>query len=244
MNEITNFQNAGLPTDPSKLAETLQNFAASQPQAGGGDPFLRMVDGEWVYGQENIEVEDESEWAVNHLSIAHGHICWGDGEVLGEVMVPCNQPAPAVSELEDHGQYRWSPQLAVQMMCVEGKDAGTQVMYKINSVGGRNAVTKLIGDIATHLSEDPATPVAIIQLKSDSYKHKKYGKTYVPIFEILEFTELSDEPPQADEEEPAKPVKKKATKKEPAPEVNEDEADDAEESNVTSMKRRRRRSSK
>ena len=40
-------------------------------------PILRMgTDGIWVYGQENIEVEDESRWAINPVSIMHGYVCW------------------------------------------------------------------------------------------------------------------------------------------------------------------------
>ena len=38
--------------------------------AGGGKPLLRLLrDGIWVYGQENIEVQEGSHWAVNPMQL-------------------------------------------------------------------------------------------------------------------------------------------------------------------------------
>lgn len=179
----------------------------------GGDPFLRLLrDGSWVYGAENTEVQDGSLWAINPLSIQHGFVSWSDNkkgsnEVLGEVMVPMTQPLPSQGELRDTGT-RWDQQLAFQVSCVTGDDVGTQVLYKATSVGGMNAIKGLIGDIMKQLDKDGAKPVPVVELQNDSYMHKTYGKTYVPIFavkrwEALDATELTGEV------EPSKQVESK-----------------------------------
>ena len=35
-----------------------------------------MKSGEWVFGQENEEVQEGSQWVVNVMSLAHGYCCW------------------------------------------------------------------------------------------------------------------------------------------------------------------------
>src|SRR6188508_3331842 len=63
--------------------------------AGGGKPFLRLLrTGDYVYGQQNVDVQDGSLWAVNLATLERGWVCWGDGEMLGQIMVSVQQPQP------------------------------------------------------------------------------------------------------------------------------------------------------
>lgn len=185
------------------LKAGLQNVATSVVTAGG-DPYLRLLkDGSWVYGQENVEVEANSEWAVNPLSLMHGFVVWSDykkksNEILGEVMVPAAQALPARSDLrettDDEGnKCDWNQQLSMQFQCLTGEDIGTQVLYKTTSVGGMNACKALINAIVKQLETDPENPVPVVTLESSHYNHTKYGKTYVPELTIVDWVPLDDQ---------------------------------------------------
>lgn len=190
------------------LKQGLQNVASTIVTAGGS-PFLRMLqDGSWVYGAENIEVEEGSKWAINPLSIEHGWVSWTDhdkkgatNEIVGEVMVPMTSPLPAQTDLRDTG-WEWSQQLKFTLLCLNGEDKGEQVEYKTTSVGGMNAMKAVIASIMKQLDIDADRPVPCVELNTDHYQHKKYGKTYTPIFNIVEWVELSDEAPEVEQEDP------------------------------------------
>lgn len=191
--ELVKFNAAGLPANPEDLVKGLQNVV-SNVQAGGGTPFLRLLrSGLWVYGAENIEVQEGSQWAVNPASLQHGWACWGDGELLGEAMVPFNQPLPAKNTLPDYGE-DWSQQLAVQLQCLTGEDVGVQVLYKGTSLGLRTAIRELISALIGQLQRDPANCVPVVRLEVDSYTHKKYGEVFTPVLEIVRWISFSGEP--------------------------------------------------
>lgn len=196
MNQLTKAASSAVAS-LSNLKTGLQNVS-STITAAGGDPFLRLLtDGDWVYGAENVEVEEGSHWAINPLSLMHGYISWTDhpgkqaNEVVGEVMVPMTSGLPPKTELNDTG-WGWDQQLMFQLKCMDGEDVGTQVIYKTTSVGGMSACKALIAQIMKQLDVDPERPVPIIQLQSDSYTHKKWGKTYTPIFDVVKWVEMSD----------------------------------------------------
>ncbi len=191
------------------LKQGLQNVASTIVVAGGS-PFLRMLtDGSWVYGAENIEVEEGSQWAINPFSIEHGWVSWTDhdkkskqtNEVVGEVMVPMTSPLPPQTELRDTG-WEWSQQLKFTLKCLTGEDKGEQVEYKTTSVGGMNAMKAVIAALMKQLDTDDTRPVPVVSLATDHYQHKKYGKTYTPIFEIVDWVELTDSDPEVEQEDP------------------------------------------
>lgn len=193
-NEVAN-RAASAIASLSNLKSGLQNVSQTIVSRGG-DPYLRLLqDGSWVYGADNVEVEEGSLWAVNPHSLQHGWVSWTDNpgkqanEIAGEVMVPMTSPLPDVSGLRDTG-WPWSQQLSIQVQCVSGEDTGTAVLYKVTSVGGTNAVKGLINKLLAQLDVDPAHPVPVVELGSDSYPHKKYGKTYVPELNISSWSAM------------------------------------------------------
>ena len=184
MNDLVKFGGASLPANPEELAKGLSNVGANLQANAGGVPFLRLMrTGVFVYGQENIEVEEGSHWAINPYSIQHGFACWGDGELLGEAMVPFSQQPPPQNDLPDYGQ-KWSQQVSLQMQCLDGEDTGVNVLYKGTSVGMRNAIKTLIDQIINQAAHDPKHVVPVVTLESDSYKHKKYGDIFYPVLTI------------------------------------------------------------
>lgn len=187
----------------SNLKAGIVNVASTITTAGG-DPYLRLLkDGSWVYGAENVEIEEGSEWAINPLSLMHGFSAWTDykkkaNEKLGEVMVQAFQALPPRTDLreikdEEGNVCEWNQQLSLQFQCLNGEDEGTQVQYNTTSVGGMKAVKEILNAIARQLEKDEDNPVPVVLLKSDSYQHRSYGKTYFPIFEIIDWVPLDDQ---------------------------------------------------
>lgn len=187
----------------SNLKAGLVNVASTITTAGG-DPYLRLLkDGGWVYGADNVEIEEGSEWAINPLSLMHGWSAWTDykkkaNEKLGEVMVPASAPLPPRADLreikdEDGNACEWNQQLSLQFQCLNGEDEGTQVQYNTTSVGGMKAVKEILNAIARQLETDMDNPVPVVELSSDHYQHKTYGKTYFPVFEIIKWVPLDEQ---------------------------------------------------
>lgn len=201
------------------LKAGLRNVISTIPSRSG-DPFLRLLkDGQWVYGQENVEVEPGSRWAVNPLSIRHGYVSWTDygedsrkaNEIVGEMMVPVNEPLFTRDQLSNTG-WDWAQQIAMQLRCVSGEDVGTQVLYKVTSVGGMGAAQKLLTAIDAQLDADIDHPVAIVELLTDHYQHKRWGKTYTPVIEVRGWASL-DGDMAAEEAEQAAPPRRRRTGK-------------------------------
>lgn len=199
---------AGALASLGNLKAGLSKVQTSIP-AAGGEPILRMGrDGVWIYGAENIEVEVGSKWAVNPLSLQHGYICWKkipEGskekpEKLGEKLVSMYEDKPLKSALPTFEGSEWAEQTSVTLRCISGEDEGEQTDYKPSSVGGANAMKDLIGKIMQQLDRDPAKPVPVVVLKSTSYQHKTYGKTYTPVLEIVDWIGMDGTAPAAAEE--------------------------------------------
>jgi len=199
-NEVTAFAGANLPS-VSKLSEALKKSVGAI--APTGFVILKFdKTGTWVFGANSDEVEDGSTWAVNPYSFAHGYIAWGDGSPVGEKMVSMTDDLPEAGPLppgaDDKG---WQHQVGLTLKCVSGQDAGMEVRYAATSVGGKRAVQALGLAIAEQIDKDQSKPVAIVRLEKDSYKHSSYGRVFVPVFKIVDYSGLAGPAPS----EPARP---------------------------------------
>lgn len=202
------------------LAKGLQNVAQSIPQVGGEYQFLKMDKGtgEWSYGAQETLIEPGSLWAVNPLSIAHGWVCWDSdagGAPIEEIMVPFTRPQPDRSSLPPVGNgvkgkpLGYQKQMGFQCVCVldpgadgEDTDVGVKAEYKQSSVGAMKAFASIVDKVLARVQKGENSIVPIIKLKSDRYKHDKYGWIQNPIFEIVEWRAMDDAtPPEADEDD-------------------------------------------
>lgn len=231
MNDMTTGGAAGAVAALNAMRKGLQNVKQTLV-VKGGDPFLRLLKhGEWVYGQEDATVGEDSLWVINPLSLQHGFIAWppeGEGAgsgPLGEVMVPMTMPLPGREELRDVGA-PWSQQFSIQMKCVEGEDTGTQVLYKVGSTGGTNAMDKVITAMMQQLDDDPEHPAPIVQLLVDSYDHKKWGRTFVPVLQLRGWSDMNgaellmlNEPEAKQAPATTEPAKAKRTRAKSTPAV-------------------------
>jgi hypothetical protein len=176
--------------------------------------FKREGSGTWMFGQKKTITEPGSRWAVNPLTFQWGYICFGDNnKKLGEHLVSISEPKPLITDLPNLG-FPWQEEWAVEMKCLDGADAGIEVVHKANTDGGVKAIVILFDDVRDQLNRDLAKPpkerdgkiVAITLLEKESYVHKQYGKQWKPVFNIVGWMPLSGPAPTPEPEpEPVPP---------------------------------------
>ena len=201
MNDVVSFGNGNLPSVQS-LTTALRSL---ESEVGAAGMVILKMDktGHWVFGADQTEIDDDSTWAINPFSFVHGFIAWGEGEVLGEKMVPVTQPLPEMEAAPPGAKKGWEPQVGFSLKCISGEDAGMDARYTVTSVGGRRAVQALAVEIATQVEKDQSKPVPVVTLGKDHYQHKSYGRIYTPVFQVVEWVGM--EGPEAAEaaDEPA-----------------------------------------
>lgn len=226
------------------------------PRGAGGEPFMKMDNhGTWMYGQENVEVEDGSKWAFSPLDITHGWVCWKAkpqgskeaSEKLGEIVVPLNGDLPAEATLPDYGmngnlKNEWNYFVAFHMKCISGEDEGEQALYNPSSKGGVDALlgrdrrSGLLGAIGEQLDKDPAHPVPVCTLSKSSYVHPTHkNKVFTPVLEIVQWIGLDgvagDAPAAETKTETAQTTRRAAATAAPAQQepVNDEDEDETVE---------------
>lgn len=200
--------------------ERLQAYGrniAQQAQFGGMDdgglPILSLDkdEGFWRFGEDNTELDEKDLLAVNPISFVHGYVAFGkeglaetlDGD-KAEVMVPADGPLPhrdTLPELElvklkrgeEAREPSWQLCMGVQMVIIEGPNEGTTVIYKPMSKGGQRMVRKLMAEIGRRLEDGREDCVPLIEVWSEDYKHRTYGKIFNPLFEVVEWTTAEDD---------------------------------------------------
>lgn len=187
------FANASLPA-VATLSTALRNI---QNEVGTGDVILKMdKTGSWIYGADATDIEEGSRWAINPFSFIHGYVAWGEGDKLGEKMVPMSQPLPEVGEGPAGAKRGWEQQLGFSLRCINGEDEGLEVVFRVSSVGGKRAVQKLGVAIADQVDAEQskgaaAKIVPICELGKDHYQHKSYGKVFTPEITIVEWVTMA-----------------------------------------------------
>tara|TARA_R110002126_G_scaffold48927_1_gene135758 strand:+ start:99 stop:758 length:660 start_codon:yes stop_codon:yes gene_type:complete len=191
MSNIVTFAGANLPTVQS-LSTALRKLESA---AGPSGVVILKMDrtGHWVFGADQTEVEDGSQWAVNPFSFVHGYIAWGDGEVLGEKMSSVSDPLPELDAAPPGAKKGWETQVGMSLKCLTGEDTGMEARFTTTSVGGKRAVQELAVEIATQVDKDQTTPVPVVTLGKEHYQHKSYGRIFTPAFGVKEWVSLTAE---------------------------------------------------
>ena len=191
MSNIVTFAGANLPA-VSSLSQSLRKLEST---AGPSGIVILKMDrtGHWVFGADQTEVEEGSNWAVNPFSFVHGFIAWGDGEVLGEKMASVSDPLPELDAAPPGAKKGWETQVGMSLKCITGEDTGMEARFTTTSVGGKRAVQELAVAIATQVDKDQSKPVPIVMLGNEHYQHKSYGRIYTPAFGALEWVSLTAE---------------------------------------------------
>jgi hypothetical protein len=167
-----------------QLSKGIAESRASTVISAGGKPILRLLkDGDWVFGQSNEEVQSGSRWAVNVGTIEHGYVCWIDGSLRGESMISVFKHKPERPPMIEGTPYK--EQRSFDMKCMDGDDQDTEVVYKTSSISGMAATDKLFAALQSRVTEDQTYIYPVVQLDVDFYNHKKHGKIYTPILNIV-----------------------------------------------------------
>ena len=204
MSNVVKFSGANLPA-VSSLSTALR--ALERDVGPTGVTILKMdKTGHWVYGADQTEVEDGATWAVNPFSFIHGFIAWGEGEVLGEKMVPVSEPLPDMGAPPPNAKRGWEVQVGMSLKCMSGEDEGLDVRFSTTSVGGKRAVQTLAVAIAAQVEADQAKPVPVVELKRDHYTHKSYGKIFTPVFDVKRWVSMDGEATEEAEAEAEAPT--------------------------------------
>lgn len=203
MSNVVGFANVNLPSVQS-LSAALRSLDTG---SAGGSVILKMdKTGHWVYGADQTEVETGSLWAVNPYSFIHGFIAWGEGEVLGEKMVPITQPLPEMDDAPPMAKRGWETQVGMSLKCLDGEDKDMEVRFATTSVGGKRAVQEMAAAIATQVDADVSKPVPVVTLQKEHYQHKSYGRIFTPVFKVVKWVGMDgatepvvqDEAPELD----------------------------------------------
>jgi len=211
MNQVAPFE--GKPLAKNALQDRLSRFKQTRPKSSDGSIFLKMAkDGEWSFGAEEEIPEEDSRWACNPNSVQQGYICWPRNEEdrgggpLDEQMYDAGDDIPFLADMPHREGGEWTDQLSIGMKCMNGEDKDVEVVYKTNSKSGVRELNALIDDIIGQVEADGA-PIPVIALKNDWYKHKKYGKIYTPVLEIVDWLDVSGQSTGDDDAEPEKEAK-------------------------------------
>lgn len=192
---------AALQSLRSGLAQVRPTLSA----AVGGMPLLRLLkDGQWVVGAEDTVVQPGTEAVINPISMQSGYSCWtnrapgqGKNELMGEEMWGLNSPKPPASSLPVHHDPRtqdlcqWKDAMSVDLKMMGGAMLGQQVQYKTTSVGGLRVMSAIVDAIMAKLDTGSEYVFPVVQLLSDSYNHNSYGRTYVPVMEIVAWCDMN-----------------------------------------------------
>jgi hypothetical protein len=182
----------GALTSLAALSTTLNSVDTTTVAGRSGLPMLQFKrdgNGTWMYGQKCTVVEAGSCWAANPMSFKWGFICFNDNnKVAGERLVPVSQPKPEVAELPDKG-FDWQEQWTVNLKCINGTDAGTEVVYKPTTVGGIQAVSGLIEAVRDRLNsgQHDGNVSPVVHLEKDSYQHGQHGRIWTPLLTIVDW---------------------------------------------------------
>lgn len=199
MSNAVGFANVNLPSVQS-LSAALRSLDTG---VSSGSVILKMdKTGHWVFGADQTEVETGSLWAVNPYSFIHGFIAWGEGDVLGEKMVPITQPLPEMDDAPPTAKRGWETQVGMSLKCLDGEDKDMEVRFATTSVGGKRAVQEMAAAIATQVDADVSKPVPVVNLHKEHYQHKSYGRIFTPVFKVVKWVGMdgATEPVVADEE--------------------------------------------
>lgn len=176
-----------------------QAFADEVRQTGIEGDLLRFnKQGEWIAGQEEEEIPAGTELIMGLNVLKRGWIKWVDNKpadsrmgLVAEGFRPCNREDLGDLdednwEEDDDGNKRDPWQDTMQVLLMDPND-GRVFTYATASKSGKTALGESASAYGDRLQdgEDPSA-MPIIRLASSFYKHKKYGKIMIPVFELTD----------------------------------------------------------
>jgi hypothetical protein len=190
----------GALTALAALRTALANVNTAAIIGRSGLPMMlfksREDSGTWGFGQKRTIPEAGSMWAINPLTFKWGCICFNGSKVVDERLVPVSQPKPLITEMPGTG-FPWQEEWAVNMKCLDGAEAGVEVIFKANTDGGIKAIVMMVDLIRDRVNggQHDGKIVPIVLLEKDSYQHGQYGKVWFPVLNTVDWMSLDGPAP-------------------------------------------------
>ena len=161
-----------------------------------GDP-LYFKKGLWFRGKDEFDPSGRH-FLANHLEAYTGWTRWSERKPVNQRLVRCadykmKEPREALGfmdknqwETNERGtpQDPWQPSDRIVLRAMDG--AGDLVTFITGSVGGRNAIAKLLGKVAK--SPNAASgKMPVVELQTGTYDHDDYGTVAYPVFHIIDW---------------------------------------------------------
>lgn len=224
------------------METSLQTRNNTDIAVAGGDPFssygakvglqgtfLTFKNGEYLAGQDGKEIPIGTRLAANMNGLRVGWRRWFGDQLtddLTELLIDQKPIAPrntlgdddaALWEKDNTGKPRdpWQLTNVIELMSADGET----YIYATGSKGGIGAIGRLCKEYGKLYRQKPGM-VPIVTLERDFYMHKEFGKTYFPVFPIVDWAdenalnfdaETGEEPAPAPQPAPA-PAAAKRTK--------------------------------
>jgi hypothetical protein len=160
--------------------------------------FLTFKTGEWLYGQDGAMLALGTRLACNMEGLKIGWRRWWNKEITDDLLelLSDQKPVPMRNSLGDPDPGMWEvgtdakPRdpwvFTNQLQLIDAE--GNLYLYSTNSKGGLNAIGQLCKAYGQERRQRPGM-IPIVELQNDFYMHREYGKTYVPKFELVGWTE-------------------------------------------------------
>jgi hypothetical protein len=179
----------------NKSQDPFEQLANAMAQAGKP---LKCLKGRWLSGHGNEErSEDGVKLIADVPGLMMGWRKWTDKKIVSTAIgsVADNYRPPQRNELDDlddaqwerdhNGQPKdpWSFGFYLRLIGLDGEE----YVYSAISNGARRAVCDLVKEFTRRRKKDPVHCFPLVQLATDFYKHKIYGRIDVPKLQVVEW---------------------------------------------------------
>jgi len=220
MNEVSTIERGG--------SVAVQNgydpFAAYGQEAANGGTFLKFNKGEWQAGQNSDEVPLGTLLVANMQELSIGWIRWENGSPAERRLnlLTSGVKPERRDELGYDDQTEWEtnddgdpqdPWNFTNELPMADPKTGTQYTFSASSKGSIGCIGNVCKTYARLYKDKPGL-VPVMELKRDSYIHRKHGKLYVPVLEIVDWVEngsVPDAPAKEEDPQEEKPAAAKTT---------------------------------
>ena len=194
-------------------------YAAYGAQAASSKVYVIFKNGEYLYGPDQDQIPCGSRFIANMAGLRIGWKRWYGKKVTDERMGLLAEGfrPPARHELGDFDQNQWElddkkqprdPWQSTNELTLRGIETGDEFVFATSGNGGKGAVGELCKAYGKLYRQKPGM-APVIELGHDHYIHQAYGKTYFPVFKLVDWVrepDVDDAPVETVAAPPAAPV--------------------------------------